>query len=123
MGRFVIRSVASGVKFDLLAANGECILTSEVYSSPAACRKGIASVQKNAARAALEDLSQPGTQKIPNPKFQIFQDRGGDFRFRLKARNGEIIAVSQGYSSKSGCLSGAESVRGNAPDAQTDEQL
>lgn len=48
MGKFLIRAVPSGLKFDLYAANGQTILTSEVYTTPAACRKGIASVAKNA---------------------------------------------------------------------------
>lgn len=121
MGRFRIRAVASGVKFDLLAANGECILTSEVYASAAACRKGIASVQRNTALAAVEDLTQQEGASPANPKFQIYQDRGGQYRFRLKARNGETIATSQGYAAKGSCLQGLQSVRGNAPTAETIE--
>lgn len=117
MGRFLIRAVASGVKFDLLAANGECILTSEVYASAAACRKGIASVRKSAPQASVEDLTQAGPSAPSNPKFQIYQDRAGQYRFRLKARNGETIAVSQAYAAKSSCLLGVESVRRNAPEA------
>ena len=48
MGKFVIRKTNTGIKFDLKAGNGEVIATSEVYSSEESCRKGIASVQKNA---------------------------------------------------------------------------
>ena len=44
MGKFVIRTVSSGVKFDLKATNGQVIATSEVYSTEASCRKGVASV-------------------------------------------------------------------------------
>ena len=50
-------------------------------------------------------------------KFELYQDKAGDYRFRLKASNGETIAVSEGYSSKSSALGGIESVRRNAPDA------
>ncbi|MBR3703952.1 MAG: YegP family protein, partial [Oscillospiraceae bacterium] len=49
MGKFVIREVSSGVKFDLLAGNGQVIATSEVYTTRAACENGIESVRKNAA--------------------------------------------------------------------------
>lgn len=49
-------------------------------------------------------------------KFEVYQDKGGKFRFRLKAGNGEIVLSSQGYSSKSGCTNGVESVRKNAAD-------
>lgn len=118
MGRFLIRTVATGVKFDLLAANGECVLSSEVYGSPTACRKGIASVQKNARCALTEDLTLEPPASVHNPKFQVYRDRTGQYRFRLKARNGETVAVSQGYSAKSSCLLGVESVRQNAPEAE-----
>ena len=55
MGKFVIKEVASGVKFDLKAGNGEVIATSEVYTTEAACKKGIESVMKNAPVAGVED--------------------------------------------------------------------
>ena len=55
MGKFVIRKTATGIKFDLKAVNGEVIATSEVYNSEEACRNGIASVQRNAPIAAVED--------------------------------------------------------------------
>ena len=53
-----------------------------------------------------------------NPKFEIYTDKAGEFRFRLKARNGEIIAVSEGYTAMAGCLNGVESVRKNAVDPE-----
>lgn len=51
-------------------------------------------------------------------KFELYQDKSGDYRFRLKAGNGEIIATGQGYASKSGALNGIDSVRRNAADAE-----
>lgn len=51
---------------------------------------------------------------MKNPKFEMYTDKGGSFRFRLKARNGQIILSSEGYSSKSGCKNGIESVKKNA---------
>lgn len=117
MGKFVIRTVSSGLKFDLFAANGQSILTSEVYTTENACRKGIESVRKNAAIAKLEDQTEPECKTLTNPKFEMYQDKAGFYRFRLKARNGEIIAVSEVYSAKAGCLNGIESVRRNAADA------
>ncbi len=51
-------------------------------------------------------------------KFEIFMDTAGEYRFHLRASNGEIILASQGYNQKSGCLNGIESVRENAPDAE-----
>ena len=51
-------------------------------------------------------------------KFEIFKDRGGEFRFNLKAGNGEVIASSEGYSSKAGALAGVASVKENAAGAE-----
>ena len=50
-------------------------------------------------------------------KFVITKDKKGEFRFALKAGNGETIAISESYASKSGVQNGIESVRKNAPDA------
>jgi uncharacterized protein YegP (UPF0339 family) len=55
---------------------------------------------------------------LPEPKFEWFKDKAGKFRFRLVAANGEIIAVSEGYSSKDACVNGIESVKKNAPIAK-----
>jgi uncharacterized protein YegP (UPF0339 family) len=55
-------------------------------------------------------------------KFEVYKDRADKFRFRLKAGNGEVIAVSEAYNSKSSALCGVESVRKNAPDAKLDDQ-
>lgn len=122
MGKFVIREVASGVKFDLYAANGQSILTSEVYTTLAACRKGVESVRKNAPAAKVEDQTMEGFRKLTNPKFEVYQDKAGAYRFRLKARNGEIIAVSERYNARAGCINGVESVKKNAQEAQVLEE-
>lgn len=48
-------------------------------------------------------------------KFEIFKDKKGDYRFRLIASNGQVIATSQGYKHKASCRKGIESVKKNAP--------
>ena len=121
MSKFVIREVPSGVKFDLLAPNGQSILTSEVYLTRASCRKGIASVQKFAPGANLEDRTEDAYLPRPNPRFEIYRDRSGLYRFRLRSRNGKIIGISQDYAARGGCLGGVESVRKNAPEAEITE--
>lgn len=118
MGKFVIKETKTGVKFDLKASNGEVIATSEVYNSEDACKKGIASVQKNAPVAAVENQTVEGYVTEKNPKFEIYTDKAGEFRFRLKATNGQIIAVSEGYKALASCKNGIESVKKNAPDAE-----
>lgn len=117
MGKFVVKPTNSGFTFALKAGNGETIATSEVYESEKACLDGIESVRKNAALANFEDLTGAEAKTAVNPKFEMYADKSGEFRFRLKARNGEIIAVSEGYKAKQGCLNGIDSVRQNAPDA------
>ena len=118
MSKFVIRTVNSGIKFDLKATNGQTILTSEVYTTEAACRKGIESIMKNAPTANVENQTEEGYETMTHPKFEMYQDKAGEFRFRLKARNGEIIGTSEGYTAKAGCLNGIESVKKNAADAE-----
>ena len=122
MGKFVIRNVASGIKFDLKATNGQVIATSEVYTTEAACRNGIESVRKNAVAANVEDQTVENFEALTHPKFEMYEDKGGEFRFRLKARNGEIIAISEGYTTKANCENGIESVKKNAPEAEVVEE-
>lgn len=116
MGKFAVKTTKSGVKFDLKAGNGEIIATSEIYSSEKSCLNGIESVRANCG-AEIEDQTVEGYAAIKHPKYEIYLDKGGEFRFRLKAKNGEIIAVSEGYKAKASCKNGIESVKKNAPDA------
>ena len=118
MGKFVIKETKTGVKFDLKAGNGEVIATSEVYTTKEACKKGIASVQTNAPIAAVEDQTKEGFATEKNPKFEIYADKKGEFRFRLKAKNGQIVASSEGYKTMKSCENGVESVKKNAPAAE-----
>ncbi|MBO5122824.1 MAG: YegP family protein [Oscillospiraceae bacterium] len=117
MGKFVVKETKTGFVFNLKAGNGEVIAVSEVYSSEAACMKGIESVRKNAVEAKVEDQTVAEVAAVTNPKFEVYTDKAGEFRFRLKARNGEPIAASEGYKAKASCMNGIESVRKNAPDA------
>ena len=123
MGKFVIKTTNTGVKFDLKADNGEVIATSEVYSSKQSCKKGIESVKKNAPIAAVENQTVEGYAMEKHPKFEMYLDKAGEYRFRLKATNGEIIAVSEGYTSEVGCENGIASVKKNVPDAEVVEAL
>lgn len=119
MGKFVIKEVPTGIKFDLKAMNGEVIGTSEVYSSKSACSNGIESVKKNAPISEVEDQTIEGYKEITNPKFELYTDKAGEYRFRLNARNGENILASEGYVNKTGCLNGIASVKKNVIDAET----
>ena len=122
MGKFVIRTTETGYKFDLKAGNGEVVATSEVYNSLAACKNGVESVTKNAPVAAVENQTVEGYAEEKHPKFELYRDKVGEYRFRLKATNGQVIAVSEGYTSVSGCENGIASVKKNAADADIVEE-
>ncbi len=114
MGKYEIKTTKTGFTFNLKAGNGEVIGVSEVYSSEASCKNGIESVKKNAPIAKIEDQTVADFEKVTNPKFEIYVDKAGEFRFRLKAKNGEPILASEGYKAKASCKNGIESVIKNA---------
>mgnify|MGYP002862168451 CR=1 FL=1 len=116
MGKFVVIETKSGFHFNLKAANGEIIGTSEVYTTQKACENGIDSVKRCCA-GEVEDqtLREPVKQKCP--KFEIFKTKDGQFRFRLIASNGEKILASESYKAKDSCKNGIASVKKNAPEA------
>lgn len=116
MGKFVIKEAKTGYKFDLKAGNGEVILSSQVYKAEKYCKNGIESV-RNSCVGETEDQTVEGFAKAKHPKFEVYTDKAGEFRFRLKASNGQIIGTSEGYKTKPSCLNGIASVKKNAPDA------
>ena len=119
MGKFVIKKTNTGFTHSLKAGNGEVIATGgEVYNRIDSIKNGIASIMKNAPIANLEDQTVEDFVVEKNPKFEVYTDKSGEFRFRLKASNGQIIATSEGYSKKASCLNGIESVRKNVVDAE-----
>jgi len=118
MGKFVVKETKTGIKFSLVAGNGEIIADSEVYKSKASCMNGINSVKVNAVAASVFDTTEEGAKAVTNPKFEVYKDKAGEYRFRLKAKNGQIIATSEGYKTKASCMNGIESVKKNAPEAE-----
>ena len=120
MGKFVVKETNTGFKFDLKAGNGEVIATSEVYTTKAACLNGVDSVKNNCV-GDVEDQTVENFETVKHPKFELYEDKAGEFRFRLKAKNGEVIATSEGYKTKASCENGIASVKKNAPDAEVVE--
>jgi uncharacterized protein len=99
MGKFVINTAKNGqFKFSLKADNGQTILTSELYSTKAACNSGIASVQINCINDGRYDKKMSADKK---------------HFFNLKSSNGQVIGSSEMYESESGMLNGIESVKKN----------
>ena len=96
--------------------------SSETYKALDGARNGIESVRKN-CMAEIEDQTVEGYEAKKNPKYEVYTDEAGETRFRLKAGNGQIIAVSEGYKAKKSALNGIDSIRRNAPDAEIVEEL
>lgn len=117
MGKFIIHSSEDGYSFQLLAANRECVALSDVYASRSACLRGIESVRRNAS-AHVEDQTLRGYEPLPNPKYELYKDRKRQYHYRLRARNGKLIAEGGGHGDKNLCLQGIESVRRNAAKAK-----
>ena len=118
MGKFLIKEKNGKYSFRLKASNGEIIAASQMYKSLVTCKAGIASVVNNAPVAGIEDQTAENFETVKHPKFEVYLDKAGEARFRLKAKNGQIIAASEGYSSVKSCLNGIESVRKNAADSK-----
>ena len=106
MGKFVLKNGEGNYRFNLLADNHQVILTSESYTTKAACENGIASVKKNAG----EDSN-----------YEKLTAKNGKFYFNLKAGNGQVIGTSQMYEAESGRDNGIASVKSNAPGAAVEE--
>lgn len=108
MGKFVITTRKNGeFQFNLKATNGQVILSSEGYTTLAACKNGIESVKKNSPEDA---------------RYERKESTNGKFYFNLKATNGQVIGSSQMYQSKDSRDNGIESVKRNAPDAEVVEE-
>lgn len=108
MGKFVITTRKNGeFQFNLKATNGQVILSSEGYTTLAACKNGIESVKKNSPEDA---------------RYERKESTNGKFYFNLKATNGQVIGSSQMYQSEDSRDNGIESVKRNAPDAEVVEE-
>ena len=121
MAKYVLSEAKNGFKFNLVASNGEVIASSQLYKSITTAKNGIASVTANAPVANIENQTVKDFKTEVNPKFEVYKDKKGEFRFRLKAKNGQIIATSEGYSKVDSCLKGVASVKKNA-DSKIEEK-
>ena len=118
-GKFDIQRAKDGrFFFNLYASNHTVIAYSQIYSSTSAAMTGIKSVIANAANTPIEDNTLKNPTELPFPKWEIYIDKAGEYRFRLYAVNGNCICHSaHGYATKSGCKGGIESIGRFASDA------
>ena len=122
-GKFDIQRAKDGrFFFSLYASNHTVIAYSQIYSSITAVNTGIASVIANAEKAEIEDTTLKKPVSLPCPKWEIYIDKAGEYRFRLYAINGLCVChSSHGYSTKSGCKGGIDSIRRFAKEASVDK--
>ena len=122
VGKFDLKKSKDGrFVFNLLAANRVIVATSQVYSSSTAAMNGIQSVIANAAKAPVEDQTLKNYTPVGYPKWEIYLDKGNQYRFRLNASNGSCICHSQGYTTKASCKNGIESIIRTVKDANTEK--
>ena len=105
----VYKDIAGKFRFRLVAANNKIVAVSEAYESKAGCMNGVKSVQKNCG-SEVEDQT-AGAETLSHPKYVVFIDVASKFRFNLSAPNGEIIAASEAYETRQGCMNGIEAVQ------------
>ena len=117
MSKFIIKKAKTGLMFNFVASNGEVVATSEVYTTKKACKNGIASVQRNAG-SDVENLEDKAGVHVKGAKYETYKDKRGEFRFRLKATNGQIIAVGEGYKALASCMNAIKSIKTNAKSAE-----
>ncbi len=122
-GRFEINKSKSGEQyfFNLYASNKVGICTSQMYSSANSALHGVHSVINFAATAPIEDQTLKNWEKISYPKWEIYVDKGGKYRFRLNANNGSCICHSQGYTTKNACKNGIDSIIRSSRDPEIEK--
>jgi DNA-binding protein Alba len=96
-------------RFRILDGKNKIVASGEAYEKHASCLNGIKSIQRN-CKSEIEDLTIED-RKVPNPKYQVYEDASGKYRFRLNASNGEVIADSSGFEIKQDCLKALEVVK------------
>lgn len=119
MGSFVMRRVKDGFVFQLYAPNRLILSTSPVYITEDACKKGILTVIEQAKNAGEADLTDPGTPLPKAPRYEILRDATGSYRFRLRAKKGDVILTSSAYSDATLAALGIGMVRENVEEART----
>ena len=115
----VYKDAAGKFRFRLRADNNEIVAVGEAYEKRLGCLNGIKSIQKNSG-APVEDTTIKGRPKLPNPKYEINKDAAGQYRFHLRAGNGQVIADSEGYEKKADCLNGINIVKAS-PSAEIED--
>jgi uncharacterized protein YegP (UPF0339 family) len=103
----VFADKSGGTRFRFRASNNEVMAASESYKAKESALSAIKSIQQHA----------PGAGDATPYRFEIYEDKAGETRFRFKAPNGEIMLGSEGYKQKASAVSAIESIKKNVPGA------
>jgi len=106
----VYQDAAKEYRWRLKASNGQIMATGgQGYKAKADCRKGVETIKENVASDKL--------------KFEVYEDKAKEFRWRLKASNGQTVAAApDGYKTKASCERGIESIKKGAGKAEVVEE-
>jgi len=117
MGRYeIVKGRDDQFRFCLRAGNGEIVTASVSFQTEEICRAAL-EVSRRISASEIEDQTSPKCVTLDCPKYEIYSDKAGEFRFRLKDKKGNTLCISEGYRSKRSCQNGIASVAKNAPDA------
>ena len=120
MSKFAVKKTNTGYNFLLIANNGQPVGASQVYKSLKSALAGVESIKNVAPVAEVEDTTVAEVEEKKNPKFVIYTDKAGEFRFRLQAANGQNVLASEGYTTLAACKNGVASVVKNASEAEVE---
>ena len=120
MAKFLVKKTNTGYNFLLIASNGQPIGASQVYKALKSALAGVESIKNVAPVAEIEDQTKEEVEEKKNPKFVLYVDKAGEFRFRLQAANGQAVLASEGYTTLAACKNGVASVVKNAAEADVE---
>jgi uncharacterized protein YegP (UPF0339 family) len=103
------KDAAQEYRWRLKAANGAILATAgQGYKAKADCKKGVERLKEEANSDKL--------------KFEVYEDKANEYRWRLKATNGQIVAASsEGYKAKADCEHAIELIKKGAAQAEVDD--
>ena len=122
-GKFDVKKAKDGrFFFSFYSSNGAVIAYSQLYSSLSSVNTGINSIINHMDKAGIEDTTLKNPTVLPCPKWEIYIDKAEEYRFRLYASNGLCVChSSHGYTTKSGCKGGIESIKRLAAEAKVNK--
>lgn len=112
-GKYVIKKTDKGnFVFKLFSSNYRVVaIGAQAYTTLGAAKIGVQSIINNAEKAPVENQTLKNYETLKFPKWEIYLDKKGEYRLRLYATNGSLIATTNdGYADISGAKNGIAAV-------------